>query len=1283
MPRISHLLNKAFSSNKMGDAAYLSLLLAVAVISHIPWFTHGTVLFHSDWLHWPTEAARQAWQSQGAWKNTYDLGSPNIQMSFYVVTSVWGLVAHLGGSFDDGVKVSIMVPLAILGFTAPYIFLRQLLSERFAAFLGAIFFGSTTYFLSRQGAHLPIVFVYALSPLIFAIFVKALRSMQAKDWLVFSLLYTVGICYEVRIMYVFSFVLLLYIALFFPIRGVSSLLKYGCLAGAIILGLNLFWLLPTEFGGVASAISQVTSRSLFGNFLFDLPHALSLSDSTWTGGPPNGGFRLQPVLPYLWLVPALILIGLSLTSKMSLKRQRLLAFFMILALSGIFLTKQSGDPLPGAYQWLYSHFPGFSLFREASKFYLLTAWGYMGLLVVCLAAWRRHWPKLFPLAAAGVLAVAFLNLTPLIFGNFGSLFVGRHIPNVYRQVNELSLSQPNAVRTAWIPRETNWGYFDGSHPRTSLLAILQTSWSQTLAEDGLPTTEQASLLFGSQMTEHFLNQASINLLAVPLRDTKNDDDFLAFYGDDPSAYVITLDKVPWLHRINIGTKEVAVYENPGYKPHFSAFTALWGLPGLKNLEDVYKFASAQLTTDFQFVNTKDAPVKHSSALIDPFDQLAPGEIRPGQVVKDVKGLESPSLYVNTNKPYISYTVSGTRVSLGGNWAVNIVAGGKPAVAQNTSRVLGTATLAPGTGVFVDEGGKLIPVMVQPGVHNLGVVGGNVRLVSYPEAANLVPNGSFESGKWAAKVEDCNNYDNSRLISMSVTKDEHTDGAQALELGAFRHTACTATPWMDVTAGGEYALQFDYKTKVAREVSYWVEYNDPAHTIDKQRLPVTDQGWHAYRHVIVPPAGATQARLRLLGLPDDRRQAWASSWYDNVRVAGLTVEADPKLVPAPVYTKVPQAAGSAPVRLVLNDAAADPKNLITNGSFESGLWATSVGDCNAYDSNPAIGMKLANVASDGQKSLELEAQRHTACTSNSHIPVAEATSYLLSFDYQSPNGKQAGYYAQFNDADRTVVSGNLPITGTGWQSFAKTIVAPVGATSLSVTVYAYPDDYGSKKVIDRYDNFKLQRVPTASDQFYLADEAPKVTVPKSVDFTLVNPTWKRVHVKGASGPFYLAMSEAYHDKWQLELNNGRVHGLGAWVPWVRPDKVAGDAHFKLNDFENGWYVDPVALCKLQHGCVRNADGSFDLELVAEFTPQRWFYFGGLISLATLAAVVGYLAWDWRRRRKRRGVKRPPEEPKAPEPKDAVPPPPPPQPPEPKEPPKPPRSKPKPKRRLQLG
>jgi hypothetical protein len=70
----------------------------------------------------------------------------------------------------------------------------------------------------------------------------------------------------------------------------------------------------------------------------------------------------------------------------------------------------------------------------------------------------------------------------------------------------------------------------------------------------------------------------------------------------------------------------------------------------------------------------------------------------------------------------------------------------------------------------------------------------------------------------------------------------------------------------------------------------------------------------------------------------------------------------------------------------------------------------------------------------------------------------------------------------------------------------------------------------------------------------------------------------------------------------------------------------------NGVSNGWYIDTDAYCREQNLCTRNEDGSYDMHLVIEFWPQRWFYIGLVVSGTTLAACVGYLIWDVARRRR---------------------------------------------------
>jgi len=304
-----------------------------------------------------------------------------------------------------------------------------------------------------------------------------------------------------------------------------------------------------------------------------------------------------------------------------------------------------------------------------------------------------------------------------------------------------------------------------------------------------------------------------------------------------------------------------------------------------------------------------------------------------------------------------------------------------------------------------------------------------------------------------------------------------------------------------------------------------------------------------------------------------------------------------------------------------------ENLIQNGSFEAGLWQEKVGDCDNFDRNPVLAMNLnSEEKTEGNQSLQLEATRHIACTSIK-LNVVSGRLYNLSFDYQSPNSKIASYYLGFNDEVKTVISEDLPIKDTNWNTFSKVIKVPEGATVVSLYVYADSVD-NKTNIINRYDNFKIIQVPNLSNAYYLVSE-PEIQIiePKSVTFDLINPTKKLVHIKGATTPFYLAMSESYHDQWQLQFNNNKIKGFfDSWTPFVKPDQIENEYHYKLNDFLNAWYVDTDKYCSENNLCIKNADGSYDIEMVIEFFPQRWFYLGLFISGSTLLGCIGYLGYE---------------------------------------------------------
>ena len=64
------------------------------------------------------------------------------------------------------------------------------------------------------------------------------------------------------------------------------------------------------------------------------------------------------------------------------------------------------------------------------------------------------------------------------------------------------------------------------------------------------------------------------------------------------------------------------------------------------------------------------------------------------------------------------------------------------------------------------------------------------------------------------------------------------------------------------------------------------------------------------------------------------------------------------------------------------------------------------------------------------------------------------------------------------------------------------------------------------------------------------------------------------------------------------------------------------HFIGNSYANVWFIDVTELCVDKQLCEMNENGTYDLELVLEFWPQKYMYLGYIISGISYLMVIGY-------------------------------------------------------------
>ena len=85
------------------------------------------------------------------------------------------------------------------------------------------------------------------------------------------------------------------------------------------------------------------------------------------------------------------------------------------------------------------------------------------------------------------------------------------------------------------------------------------------------------------------------------------------------------------------------------------------------------------------------------------------------------------------------------------------------------------------------------------------------------------------------------------------------------------------------------------------------------------------------------------------------------------------------------------------------------------------------------------------------------------------------------------------------------------------------------------------------------------------------------------------------------------------------------------------QISDKNHLIMNGYANSWIIDPNEVCKVESSkviksgesegfCRKNADGSYEMELVVEHWPQRLYLAGMLVSGITIFICIGYLIYN---------------------------------------------------------
>lgn len=550
----------------MAKKIFLIFALIFVIVVFKSWFVN-TEIIGGDWPYYHQEFIDKINLIPPSWSNLWGNGlggriiSYNINGYFYATTFLGTQILHL--PWQITYRIFWFLLFISLSFYSAFSLTRKYLNHLELSLVAGIIYTTNTYALMLVGGgQMGVVLSYSIAPLVVLKAIELINKLSFRNAFVFSIALGIQILFDVRIFYVSAFAICIYYLLaFFYEREKSNFillsLKYFSLAILIAVGLNLFWILPyaiypfNPLKILGDAYTSIDSVKFFS--FADFSAAFSFLHPNW----PENIFGKSSFLRSEFLILPLLAFW-SLLSVRKDSRQLSLAIlsFAMVALLGIFLGKGAREPFGDFYIFLFNNFPGFQMFRDPTKWYVLVAISYSILIPIALKSFSDQLQKFFKVGIFFV-CIAFLVywgilIREVFLSKVSGTFEKKEIPIEYLDYKQEILKDDNFYRSLWVPKQHRFAYVDESHPLIEANAFFNATNSSELKNK-----------FNEKDTQDLLSRLSIKYVVIPY-DTQGEIFATDRKFDEAKRQDVEnfLDEVSWLKKIQDG--KLTVYQTKNY-----------------------------------------------------------------------------------------------------------------------------------------------------------------------------------------------------------------------------------------------------------------------------------------------------------------------------------------------------------------------------------------------------------------------------------------------------------------------------------------------------------------------------------------------------------------------------------------------------------------------------------------------------------------------------------------------------------------------------------------------
>lgn len=507
----------------------------------------------------------QTWES---FLGGADLGHSQIaSLWIQPLMSIYALLGRLHLDFSLLTKVTLVGQLAI-GIYGVFSLLSLFDIPSPGKFISSIFYLSNTYFLTLvDGGLMFLSFAYSLLPLAIYTFIKFYQDPSFRNLSKSSLSLLVASYLDIRILPLFAVFILCWVIFNKP--TLSRIKNIALLTMVQILG-HIFWILPLLISKINPSFAYASSSQLSLFSFFSPGHLIFFSQPHWY---TNLFGDIQPVAWYLFFIPILIFLPLFFLKSSNNK----VKIFILLTLLSLFLSQGIQSPLGQIYLWMYSHIPGFAIFRDPSKFTILVSIGYTVLIAL---AFKILSVKI----KSSILTVSLFTLLlvasyPAYTKRMSGTFTKNPFQEEYLSLSKFLSLKPDEFRILWVPRKHPLGYASQEKIWTEAISLLEKRPFLTTIDGSYELLNYLR----SPAAPQLLDIISVKYIAYLVSDERKKP----LKPDEREYYYWFRDwfkSRSWLKEV-FSSPTLALYENLHYSPRFYLVKNFTQIIGGDNIYD--------------------------------------------------------------------------------------------------------------------------------------------------------------------------------------------------------------------------------------------------------------------------------------------------------------------------------------------------------------------------------------------------------------------------------------------------------------------------------------------------------------------------------------------------------------------------------------------------------------------------------------------------------------------------------------------------------------------------